>query len=115
MQGVLLCLLQPRRKNDDGCWRLPIVWQTDCLWMQDWVGVQVDTMGSFPAGLKGIYQGGGGRHEAPAAHCGSCKVKLCMTRLVVLHITVDSSGCKTVTLFYSPQAHLDSINKSTMG
>lgn len=104
MQGVLGCLMQPHWQNDGGCWRLPIVWPTDCLRRQDLVAVRVDMMHSFPAGLKGIYQGGAGQHEAPAAHSGSCKVKLCITRLLVLHIAVYSSGCKMVTQFYSPPA-----------
>lgn len=79
--------------------------------MQNWVGVQVDTMEFFLAGLKEIYQGEAGRHEAPVAHCGSCKVKLCMTRLVVLHITVNSSVYKTIALFCCHQRTLTAATR----
>lgn len=100
-QGVLGCSMHPsQRGNVDSCLCLPVVWQRDCLWMQSWVGVPVDTTSSLlTAGLKGTCQEGGGRHGAPVAHPGSCKPKPCMTRLVVLHITVRTSACNTVVLF----------------
>ena len=114
MQGVLGCLMQLHWQSGDSCLQLPIAWQTDCLWMQNWVGVQVDRMGPFPkAGSKGICQGGGDQHEAPAAHPGSCKVKLCMTRLMLLHITLHGSGYKTVALFCCYQG-TDSSSKHTL-
>lgn len=108
MQGVLGCSMHlSQRGNVHSGWRLPVVWQRDCLWMQSWVGVPVDTTSSsLTAGLMGTCQGGGGRHGAPVAHPGSCKAKPCMTGLVVLHITVCTSACNTV--------YCSAINSATL-